>query len=310
MNNLFFLFLAITLYLPNLLPAQLTNVTSRLEVYNLKTHERTVVYEEDTHFEAPNWSPDGTFFLVNGSGSLYRISLDGSEKERIETGFADKCNNDHGITPDGKTIIMSHYDEPGVAYADLDFMTSRIYTLPIGGGKPRPITPNTPSFWHGVSPDGQTLFYAALRNDEINVFSIPMKGGKEEQLTQSPGLDDGPEVSADGKHLYFNSMRSGSMELWRMRADGSKPTQLTDDDYSNWFPHPSPDGKSLVFISYLEDQGDAHPAMKDVALRLYDLSTGTIKELTRLTGGQGTINVPSWSPDGQQFAFVSYEFTE
>lgn len=306
----FLLLLAITLFLPNLLSAQLANVTSRLEVYTIETGERTVVYEEDTHFEAPNWSPDGTFFLVNGSGSLYRIPRDGSEKQRIDTGFADKCNNDHGITPDGKTIIMSHYDELGVAYADLDFMTSRIYTLPIGGGEPQSVTPNTPSFWHGVSPDGQTLFYAALRNDDIDVYAIPVQGGEEKQLTHTPGLDDGPEMSSDGKHLYFNSMRSGSMEVWRMRADGSEPTQLTDDAYSNWFPHPSPDGQSLVFISYLQDQGDAHPAMKDVALRLYDLSTGKIKELTRLTGGQGTINVPSWSPDGKQFAFVSYESTE
>ncbi|MGB3779634.1 MAG: transporter [Tunicatimonas sp.] len=296
-----------TILLSNLLSAQISNVTSRLEVYNIETGERRVVYEEDTHFEAPNWSPDGTFFLVNGSGSLYRIPVDGSDKQRIDTGFADKCNNDHGFMPDGQTIIMSHYDQPDVAYADLDFMTSRIYTLPIGGSKPQPVTPNTPSFWHGVSPNGQTLFYAALRNDDIDVYAIDVEGGNEKQLTHTPGLDDGPEMSSDGKHIYFNSMRSGKMELWRMRADGSKPTQLTDDAYSNWFPHPSPDGKSLAFISYLQDQGDAHPAMKDVALRLYDLSTGKINELTRLTGGQGTINVPSWSPDGKQFAFVSYE---
>ena len=296
-----------TILLSNLLSAQIPNVTSRLEIYDLETGERRVIYEEDTHFEAPNWSPDGTFFLVNGSGSLYRIPTDGSDKQRIDTDFADKCNNDHGFMPDGKTIIMSHYDQPGVAYADLDFMTSRIYTLPVEGGTPQPVTPNTPSFWHGVSPDAQTLFYAALRNDKIDVFSIPVSGGQEKQLTDTPGLDDGPEMSSDGKYVYFNSMRSGKMELWRMRADGSEPTQLTDDAYSNWFPHPAPDGKSLAFISYLQDQGDAHPAMKDVALRRYDLSTGKIKELTRLTGGQGTINVPSWSPDGQQFAFVSYE---
>ena len=258
----------------------------------------------------PTGVPTAISLLVNGSGNLYRIPADGSEKQRINTGFADKCNNDHGITPDGKTIIISHYDQPGVAYADLDFMTSRIYTLPIGGGKPQPVTSNTPSFWHGVSLDGQTLFYTALRNDDFDVFSISVQGGKEKQLTDTPGLDDGPEMSADGKYVYFNSMRSGKMELWRMRADGREPTQLTDDAYSNWFPHPSPDGESLVFLSYLEDQGDAHPAMKDVALRLYDLSSGKIKGLTRLTGGQGTINVPSWSPDGKQFAFVSYEHTD
>ncbi|MGB3849928.1 MAG: DUF5050 domain-containing protein [Tunicatimonas sp.] len=307
--NAFPLVLLATL-LPHLLWAQLTNVTSRLEVYDLPTHERRVVYEEDAHFEAPNWSPDGTYFLVNGSGSLYRVSADSSDKQRIDTGFADKCNNDHGFTPDGKTIIMSHYDQPGVAYADLDFMTSRIYTLPASGGTPQAVTPNTPSFWHGVSPNGQTLYYAALRNDNIDIYAISAQGGEEQRLTQTPGLDDGPDLSPDGQFVYYNSMESGSMELWRMRTDGSEATQLTDDAYSNWFPHPSPDGRWLVFLSYLEDQGSGHPAMKDVALRLYDLSNDTIKELTRLTGGQGTINVPSWSADSQQFAFVSYESIE
>ena len=100
------------------------------------------------------------------------------------------------------------------------------------------------------------------------------------------------------------------MEIWRMKADGSEPEQLTDDAYSNWFPHPSPDGQSFVFLTYLEDQGEAHPALKDVALRLYDLKTKQIRELARFTGGQGTINVPSWSPDGKRFAFVSYSVPE
>ena len=31
------------------------------------------------------------------------------------------------------------------------------------------------------------------------------------------------------------------------------------------------------------------------------------RALAKLFGGQGTINVPSWSPDGSQVAFVSYQ---
>jgi Tol biopolymer transport system component len=37
------------------------------------------------------------------------------------------------------------------------------------------------------------------------------------------------------------------------------------------------------------------------------LSTRAIDELTKLFGGQGTINVSSWAPDGQHLAFVSYQ---
>ncbi|MEM1328835.1 MAG: hypothetical protein AAGI23_22955 [Bacteroidota bacterium] len=288
----------------NLLFAQ---VNSRLEVFNLATEERSMVYEEAVHFEAPNWSSDGQFFVINSLGKLYKLSLDGQHKSLIDTNFANNCNNDHGISPDGKQLVISHYDDPNATYENRDFRTSRIFTLPIEGGKPKVVTAKTPSFWHGWSPDGKTLLYTALRDGEFDIYSIPVTGGEETRLTFEKGLDDGSDYSHDGKYIYYNSMQSGSMEIWRMEADGRDKQQLTDDTYSNWFPHPSPDGKYIVFLSYLEDQGDRHPAMKRVALRLYDLKTKNIKTLCRFIGGQGSINVPSWSPDGQSFAFVSYE---
>jgi len=289
---------------------QLKNIRSVLEVYDITAGSRETIYQEDTHFEAPNWSPNNKFFVVNGCGLLYRIPLDGSKKELIYTDFANKCNNDHGISPDGQTLVISHYDQPGVSYENRDFRSSTIYTLPVTGGTPKKITQNTPSFWHGWSPDGKELAFTALRNGEFDVYTIPFNGGAEVRLTDSEGLDDGPDYSHDGKYIYYNSMQSGSMQIWRMDTDGSNTIQLTFDRYSNWFPHPSSDGKYLVLISYLENQGDKHPAMKKVALRLYDLETKEIKELFRLTGGQGTINVPSWSPDGKKFAFVSYEYIQ
>ena len=146
-----------------------------------------------------------------------------------------------------------------------------------------------------------------MREEEFDIYSIPISGGQETRLTKTKGLDDGPEFYHDGQYIYYNSMSSGNMEIWRMDADGKHPTQITDDAYSNWFPHPSPDGRYLVYLAYLENQGDKHPAMKQVALRLYDLTTKKIETLFKFTGGQGTINVNSWSPDGKSFAFVSYE---
>jgi len=151
------------------------------------------------------------------------------------------------------------------------------------------------------------VVYTALRNGTYDIYQIALNDSTEVQLTNAPGLDDGPEYSPDGMYIYYNSFQSGVMELWRMRPDGADKEQLTDDAYSNWFPHPSPDGKYLVFISYMEDQGQNHPALKKVALRLYNLQDKTIKTLCSFTGGQGTINVPSWSPDSKKFAFVSYQ---
>lgn len=271
-------------------------VESTLEKVFIQTGVRNVVYRARRHFEAPNWSQDGSYLLFNSDGRLYTIPVAGGEPKPLDTGVAIKCNNDHGFSFDGKWLAISDQHDGD----------SRIYVLPSGGGSPRLVTPLSPSYWHGWSPDGRTLAYCAARNGEYDVYTIPLEGGTERRLTDAKGLDDGPEYSPDGRTIYFNSERSGLMKLWRMNADGSAQEQVTSDaDYADWFPHSSPDGKLLVFLSF-DKTVQGHPANKDVTLRMMDLPNGKTRVLARLFGGQGTINVPSWSPDSRQVAFVSY----
>ncbi len=281
-------------------------VESILEIYDLKTGRRSVVHREEARFEAPNWTRDGQYLLINRQGLLYRVPVAGGAPVEIPTDFARQLNNDHGISPDGRLLAISHSNRE-IAPRD----NSTIYIVPIEGGRPRQVTTKVPSYWHGWSPDGRTLAYAARRDGDFDVWTISVNGGEETRLTTAPGLDDGPEYSPDGRYIYFNSVRSGRMQIWRMRSDGREQTQLTSDEYNNWFAHPAPDGRSFVFISYIDPvDPSTHPAYKNVMLRLFDLKTGKIRELCRLFGGQGTINVPSWSPDGRRFAFVSYRLPD
>lgn len=273
----------------------------RLEILDIPSGSRKVIYESQTPFEAPNWSPDGSFLVVNSQGGLYRISPEGGRLTAIDTDFATSNNNDHGFSPDGKTLALSHHAadrSPG--------KNSVIYTVPVSGGVPVQITEKSPSYWHGWSPDGKILIYTANRNDRWNLYGIPSAGGEEFQLTDTPALDDGSEFSFDGKHIWFNSNRTGTMEIWKMKADGSDPVQITDDPFQNWFPHQSPDGRWLIYLAYPPevDPWD-HPYYKRVTLRLKDLKKGTSKVIAYLYGGQGTINVPSWSPDSKHVTFVS-----
>ena len=285
-------------------------IRSSLRTVDIQSGRIETVYSAVRHFEAPNWSPDGRFFVVNSKGRLYRLPVHGDKRmEEIPTGFATRANNDHGISPDGRYLVLSHHAEEHITDPAQDWLASSIYVVPItGGSTPVKVTAKAPSFWHGWSPDGKTLAYVGRRNDEWDIYTIPVEGGEERRLTTCRGLDDGPDYSPDGKYIYYNSFCSGSMQIWRMKADGSQPKQLTRDSYSNWFPHPSPDGQWVVFLAYLEDQGEGHPFGKQVKLRLMDVRNGSVRDLTQpFFGGQGTINVPSWSPDSQRVAFVVYE---
>ncbi len=269
---------------------------STLETIPVASKDRRVVYHTRDHIEAPNWSRDGKYFLFNRGGRIYTLPVAGGEPQSLDTGSATGCNNDHGLSPDGTQLAVSDQSEE---------RKSLIYILPAGGGTPRRVTRLGPSYWHGWSPDGKTLAFCGERNGEFDIYTIPADGGEERRLTAAPGLDDGPDYSPDGQYIYFNSERTGTMQIWRMKSDGGDPQQITSDDYNNWFPHPSPDGKWIAFLSYEKDV-KGHPANKDVMLRLMPVGGGEIQVLAKLFGGQGTINVPSWSPDSRNLAFVSY----
>ena len=271
---------------------------SRLEIMDVETGQRQIIYGEDAVFEAPNWTRDGKALIYNSGGRLYSFDLTNKTPTPIDTGDVVGNNNDHVLSFDGSMLaVSSHTEGEG----------SIVYTVPVTGGKPTRVTPTGPSYLHGWSPDGKYLVYTGQREGEFNLYRISVDGGEETQLTSTKGLDDGPEYTPDGEYIYFNSVRTGLMHIWRMKPDGSEQEQLTDDEYNNWFPHISPDGKQVMFLTYLVDEvaPSDHPAAKRVYLRMMPLDGGTPKVLAYLYGGQGTMNVPSWSPNSKQVAFVS-----
>jgi Tol biopolymer transport system component len=347
MKNLLFYFLC-SQFLICQIP-QDKKIISSLYVYDLDSRKSSLLFKEERHFEAPNWSKDGNYLYINSQGKLEKYDLKGNNLGVINTGNLDKLNNDHGISFDGKFLFFSSGKN------EIQGHSSYIYSIPLAGGSPKLLTKFSPSYWHGVSadgkyivycaerdgnydvyklnseggvevrltfddglddgpeysPDGKYIIYCAERDGNYDVYKLNSEGGVEVRLTFDDGLDDGPEYSPDGKYIYFNSYRSGKMQIWRMNSKGSDAEQITFDKYSNWFPHISPKNDLAVIISYIEDQKQLHPFGKNVKLRLINLNTKKVTDLTDIFyGGQGTINVNSWNPDGTKFSYVKYSLED
>lgn len=276
-----------------------------LEILDVQSGKLEMIHSSAQPFEAPNWTRDGSALIYNisgraeGWGRLVHFDLATKQGTLIDTGSATKNNNDHVLSFDGTMLGIS---DQSAAHGG----QSAVFILPSGGGTPKQITAATPSYLHGWSPDGKHLVFTGGRNGKYDIYKISTKGGKETRLTDSEGLNDGPEYSPDGKYIYFNSSRSGKMQIWRMRANGKKQEQVTNDEDNNWFPHISPDGKWIVFISFPKDiDPKDHPYYKQCYLRLMPVAGGQPKVIAYIYGGQGSMNVPSWSPDSKKIAFVS-----
>jgi len=272
-------------------------VTSHLSIWDIAEGRARTILTVDHRIEAPNWHPSGGYLMVNSDGRLFRVPLDAPRLKPFETGVDGRCNNDHGFSPDGERLAFSCHRGQG----------AEMFVMPAAGGAARLISPEPRTWFHGWSPDGATLVYAAARGEgrAVDIFTMAATGGAETRLTQGAGHSDGPDYSHDGRRIYWNCDRDGHAQIWAMNADGAEQRPLFADDHVNWFPHPSPCGRHLIYLAYPPGT-EGHPADLHVAIVLCRPDGSDRRRIVEFTGGQGTMNVPNWSPDGSAFAFIRY----
>lgn len=278
-------------------------------IHDTATGDNRLLYEtKELLLEAPNWNLDGDALILNGDGHLWRLPVSSPHLELIPLSGLPRMNNDHVLDPDGDHIFVSTYDD------------WQIYRAPLNGGEAVKISgregpENLLHFLHGVSPDGRQLAFVGVEAQLLDgrlsfqsaeICTLGADGKGFQQITSGGVPTDGPEYSPDGAWLYFNTEGvSGHAQIARMRVDGTQTERLTEDETVDWFPHISPDGQKAVYLAYPPGTR-GHPADLWVELKLVeDDQWSKARTVARLFGGQGTINVNSWSPDCKRFAFVA-----
>ena len=249
--------------------------------------------------EAPNWLRDGSPLIYNSGGRIFRVPAPAGHPQAIDTGFATRCNNDHGVSPDG-TCWRS-------ATSRRDAGSRLIYTLPITGGTPGSSLRRAHRTGTAGRPTARRWLFAASAAASLTSTRFPSRAAKRQRLTTAPGLDDGPEYSPDGRfdllqlrahrhdaNLADENRRQRSRAGHRRRIQQLVPASFTRRPVGWCFCR-------------TRKMSPATRENKDVTLRMMTLATKKIDVLGRFFGGQGTINVPCWSPDGRKIAFVTYQ---
>lgn len=257
---------------------------------------------DDILLEAPNWTPDGRL-LLNGEGRLFSLDAagEGTLREVPFEGLP-PINNDHVLHPDGRRILMSAED-------------GQIHIGDLSGGPVRTLTSGPGGHYlHGIAPDGRTIAYVDVIDGVGRLMLQDLESGAVREVKVGTGHLDGPEHTPDGAALLLNTEMftdaPGHAQLARipLGADGEpgEPTRLVDSATVDWFPHMSPDGRWACYLAYPPGT-IGHPEDLDVEVRVVATTDwSTPVQRYPLFGGQGTLNVASWAPSSDRFAFVAY----
>lgn len=278
----------------------------RCEVWvaSARTGERQLALTtDDLLLEAPNWTRDGRALVLNGDGRLWTLDLADTQLEGVALARLPALNNDHVLASDGEHIHVSADD-------------GHIYRAPLRGGTATRVTDDDgwSHFLHGASPDGATLAYVGIEAGDFarpgRLMTMPAAGGPRTFVDTGAGHVDGPEFSPDGNWLYLNTEEfttaPGHAQLGRIRTNGTGLEQLLASDTVDWFPHLSPDGRLATYVRFPAGTL-GHPADRDVEVVVVSTGDWTTPVHTfALFGGQGTMNVNSWAPDSDRFAYVAY----
>jgi len=194
---------------------------------------------------------------------------------------------DVAISPDG--AYYAYIKCQGTLTGSIEILAAnqnRIGTVPPGKGF---------GFYRSLAfaPDNSRLLYAYPEEVHQQLFSVGLKGGNRQQLTNSSGINNWPCFSPDGSLIVFGSTRDGNYEIYTMQADGTGVRRLTNNPTMDMRPRFSPDGQRISFTSNRDENYEIYVMNSDGS------------NLQQITNHPERDDYATWHPNGKQLLMVS-----
>jgi hypothetical protein len=144
-----------------------------------------------------------------------------------------------------------------------------------------------------------TVVFVSFRDGNAELYSVPIAGGVERRLTNTPFDESSPSMARAVPRLAFTQNPSGIDQVWLAASDasGAAPA-LTAPSSVESVPRLSPAGDRLIFVSTVGTTAS-------IAILPLTSSGSPIGAAATLPLGPGPNVDPAWSADGSSVAFIS-----
>jgi Tol biopolymer transport system component len=208
------------------------------------------------------WTPEGeigVFIESDQHSAIYTVPAPGGKAVQITSGA--EWPSPVRWSSDGERVYFrrSYEEEGGISY------------VPAAGGDSIEIPllsegrlgPRVPGYGFNVSPDGKMIVISATQEpydpkEGVDVWTIPVNGGRPTRLTNDGSFEGYPCWSPDGKWVAFidwhaKSEDEGFGAIYVVPAEGGEIRQVTSEadsvDVEGGAIAFSPDGEHIAFFS-------------------------------------------------------------
>jgi WD40-like Beta Propeller Repeat len=259
---------------------------------------------------------------VRGFPTDYLLDLETHETTPLPEDIRGDWQNAYAVSPDGSEVAYYGLGEDG-GMKDGEYVGLALFVAHIDGTQVQKIADDAvvdgggrgaSDTGPGWSPDGTKIAYTGRPSGDrnTNIFVLDLASGVNTQVTFETVDVSGTEFSPDGSSIVYTAyLREGSEVRIAPATGGEGSTLVGGHGSSASGASFSPDGSLLSFICG-DPAFDPTRALtnRDLCLANADGSDPRVIAQAETPHGVGGIPTASWSPDGSQLAYWTFDGVE